>query len=70
MGLHEKFPRSPYEILDPGIRWFPADEERRNKDYGKLLPPLVDNLRKEVFKWRADNFRAGDFAHLIRMLAE
>ena len=56
MGLHEKFPRSPYEILDPQIRWFPADEELRNKDYGKLLPPLVDKLRKEVFKWRTDNY--------------
>lgn len=24
MALHPDFPKSPYEILDPDIRWFPA----------------------------------------------
>ena len=24
MALHKDFPKSPYEILDPKIRWFPA----------------------------------------------
>lgn len=33
MALHKKFPKSPYEILDPGIRWFPADEALREKGY-------------------------------------
>lgn len=52
MALHPKFPKSPYEILNPDLRWFPADEALREKDYGKLLPPLVAKLRKEVKKWR------------------
>jgi len=58
MALHPKFPKSPYAILDPDLRWFPADEALREKDYGKLLPPLVAKLRKEVKKWR-DNSYAG-----------
>jgi type III restriction enzyme len=26
MALHPDFPGSPHAILDPEIRWFPADE--------------------------------------------
>ncbi len=52
MALHPQFPRSPYEVLDPDLRWFPADETLRQKGYGKLLPPLVDKLRREVRAWR------------------
>src|SRR3989338_3865833 len=52
MALHKNFPKSPYEILDPSIRWFPADETLRQEGYQKLLPPLVDKIRKEVKEWR------------------
>ncbi len=52
MSLHPKFPQSPYEILHPDIRWFPADEVLRSQTYEKLLPPLVAKLRKEVYEWR------------------
>ena len=52
MALDPKFPKSPYEILDPAIRWFPADENLREKGYEKLLPPLVAELRKKVRDWR------------------
>src|SRR4030042_7151413 len=52
MALHKDFPKSPYAILDPETRWFPADESLREKTYEKLLPPLVANLRKFVKKWR------------------
>lgn len=52
MALHPKFPTSPYEILDPAIRWFPADETLREQGYEKLLPPLVAELRKKVRDWR------------------
>jgi type III restriction enzyme len=48
MSLHPNFPKSPYEILDPSIRWFPADESLREQTYEKLLPPLVAELRKRV----------------------
>ena len=52
MALHSTFPSSPYEILDPSIRWFPADETLREQGYEKLLPPLVAELRKLVKMWR------------------
>lgn len=56
MALHKDFPSSPYEILNPELRWFPADEDMRSELYEKLLPPLVAKLRKEVFEWREKNY--------------
>ena len=56
MALHPKFPKNPYEILNPEVRWFPADEQLRTQDYWKLLPPLVDKLRKDVKNWRDKNY--------------
>jgi type III restriction enzyme len=52
MGLHSKFPQSPYAPLIPEQRWFPADETMRATAYEKLLAPLVANVRKEVYSWR------------------
>lgn len=52
MALHPDFPRSPYEILPPDRRWFPAAEELRDTAYEKLLPPLVAKVRDEVGQWR------------------
>lgn len=57
MALHKDFPRDPYKILDPNVRWFPADEDLREQGYEKLLPPFVSELRKEVKKWREDNYK-------------
>ena len=48
MALHVDFSSSPYEILDPALRWFPAAEEMRETAYEKLLPPLVAKVRQEV----------------------
>jgi hypothetical protein len=48
MALHPDFPESPHEIIDPSVRWLPADETLRDTDYGKLLPPLVHEISKEV----------------------
>lgn len=56
MALPQNFPQSPYEILDPTIRWFPADENLREKGYEKLLPPLVAELRKKVRDWRLSGY--------------
>lgn len=56
MALHPNFPKSPYEILNPNIRWFPADEALRTQGYEKLLPPLVSELRKAVKTWRDKNY--------------
>ncbi len=52
MALHPEFPSSPYEVLDPANRWFPAAEELRSTAYEKLLPPLVANVREAVKAWR------------------
>jgi type III restriction enzyme len=52
MAIHRSFPDSPYEILNPDYRWFPADEALRESSYEKLLPPLVHKIRSDVKKWR------------------
>jgi hypothetical protein len=52
MALHKNFPDSPHAILDPEVRWFPADEALRETSFEKLLPPLVPELRKQVKAWR------------------
>lgn len=56
MALHKDFPTSPFEILDPSIRWFPADEDLRGTAANKLMPPLVPELRKLVKAWREDGY--------------
>ena len=56
MALHKNFPKNPFEILDPSIRWFPADEDLREKGYEKLLPPLVAKLRIKIKDWRDANY--------------
>lgn len=52
MALHPDFPESPYVILDPAVRWFPADEALRESSSEKLMPPLVAQLRSAVKEWR------------------
>lgn len=56
MALHPEFPLSPYEILSPDKRWFPAAEELRTTAYEKLLPPLVAKIREEVHAWRSNAY--------------
>lgn len=36
MALHKDFPASPHAILDPAIRWFPADEALRESSSEKF----------------------------------
>jgi len=57
MAIHPSFPKSPYEILDPEYRWFPADESLRQTSYDKLIPPLVSKIRKEVKDWRDNRYQ-------------
>ena len=56
MALHKDFPASPHAILDPAVRWFPADEALRETSMEKLLPPLVSQLRKKVKQWRDSGY--------------
>ncbi len=52
MALHPDFPDSPYTILDPAIRWFPADEALRDTSFEKLLPPFLHLLAQLRDQWR------------------
>ena len=36
MALHKNFPKDKFQILDPMVRWFPADEDLRKEGYEKL----------------------------------
>jgi type III restriction enzyme len=56
MAIHPDFPTSPHSILEPDIRWFPADEALRESSYEKLLPPLVHELRRKVKVWRDNGY--------------
>ncbi|PKO22619.1 MAG: type III restriction endonuclease subunit R [Chloroflexi bacterium HGW-Chloroflexi-1] len=56
MALHKDFPESPYAILDPALRWFPADESLRETSMDKLMPPLVPQLRRKVKEWRGSGY--------------
>ncbi len=56
MAIHPSFPTSPYEILNPEHRWFPAAEDLRDSAYDKLVPPLVNKIRREVTAWRGDGY--------------
>ena len=56
MALHKDFPQSPHAILDPAIRWFPADEALRETSMEKLMPPLVAVLRRKVKEWRDSGY--------------
>lgn len=51
MALNKDFPASPFEILDPAIRWFPGDDVS-DKDRYNLMPPLVSVLREKIKEWR------------------
>ena len=57
MALPKDFPKDPYAILDPSVRWFPADENlREQEEYLRLVAPFVPELRKEVKKWRENSY--------------
>ncbi len=55
MALHPEFPTDPQALLDPKLRWFPADEAQRDS-MEKLMPPLVARLRVEVKAFRDSGY--------------
>jgi len=64
MALYPKLPKSPYEVLEPDYRWFPAQESLREMGYEKLLPPLVFKLRREVKNCRDSNYQGASSTSL------
>lgn len=56
MAIHPSFPTSPYAVLNPEHRWFPADEDLRDSAYDKLVPPFVNKIRREVKTWRENQY--------------
>lgn len=56
MALHPNFPESPHAILDPAMRWFPADEALSDTSMEKLRSPLVLQLRNKVKAWRDSGY--------------
>ena len=50
------YKRQPFAVLDPELRWFPADEALRSTSFEKLLPPLVPTLRRRVKEWRDSGY--------------
>jgi len=56
VALHPNFPESPYAMLDPAIRWFPADDALRESGFEKLMPPLVPQPRRKMKEWRDSGY--------------
>jgi len=56
MALHKDFPASPHALLDPALRWFPADEALRETSMEKLMPPLVPAVRRKVQEFRTGGY--------------
>ncbi|MBW7865967.1 MAG: DEAD/DEAH box helicase family protein [Candidatus Hydrogenedentes bacterium] len=52
MALHPDFPESPHAVINPAVRWFPADEALRETGMDRLMPPLVATLRRKVGEFR------------------
>ena len=64
MPLSDDFPLSPFEILDPEVRWYPGQRNLSVLGREKLLPPLVSKLRKEVSEWRMEGYKGVSSATL------
>ena len=56
MPLSADFPRSPFTILNPNLRWYPGEEELTEEGAAKLLPPLVVKVRQGVHAWRENGY--------------
>jgi type III restriction enzyme len=55
MAISPNFPTDPTAILDPEVRWYPGAETEET-EVGKLIPPLVQKIRKGVHAWRLDGY--------------
>ncbi len=51
-----EFHQNPFQILDPGIRWAPSQEDLEEKAYEQLIPPLVYKIRLALKQWRDSDY--------------
>ena len=56
MPLRSDFPTDPHAILDPGIRWYPGDDQIGDLGLLTLIPPLVHKIREGVKVWRDSGY--------------
>ena len=56
MGLSKDFPTNPFGTINPNLRWFPGNDALGEKGREKLLPPLVNKIRKDVSEWRQNGY--------------
>ena len=54
MSVDSNFPKSPFTILDPHIRWRPGSNT--NEEIATLIAPLVHKLRIAVRDWRNQKY--------------
>lgn len=47
MALDPNFPADPYAILHPDVRWYPGQALLDGIGRDKLIPPLVEKVRRE-----------------------
>ncbi|MEK6636537.1 MAG: DEAD/DEAH box helicase family protein [Pseudomonadota bacterium] len=57
MPLNPAFPADPYAVLSPDIRWYPGDALLGDIGREKLIPPLVEKVRRAVCDWRAGGYQ-------------
>lgn len=56
MAISPDFPKEPTAILSPTIRWYPGAESDET-EVGKLIPPLVQKIRRGVHAWRESGYQ-------------
>ena len=57
MPISPDFPKDPYVILPPEIRWYPGEEALFPDTINALMPPLVAKVRQGVHEWRAGGYQ-------------
>lgn len=56
MALSADFPKDPFAVIDPALRWYPGVAELELEEAGKLIPPLVAEIRQKVHEWRLGGY--------------
>ena len=57
MGLKKDFPFSPFDILNPDLRWTPDPDMLSKKDFSGLSAPFVQKIRKDIYDWRLNGYK-------------